>query len=436
MSSAPQLASKQPTGVRWLIFGLACLTSWFLYIHRYAWGVIKPDVAKEFGFSDKQLGVLDSCFSFSYAAGQVPGGWLGDTFGPALVLPIMVAAWSVVLGLMCVVSGYYSIMGVRLGFGATQAGCYPNLGKVSKSWFPSSIRTTLQGFVASFSGRMGGAAAPLLLSTVLMGSFGLTWRQLLLVLMAAGIVYAIVLRLFLRNNPTEHPWSNEAEAILLEEDETPDGKQQIETRFTSDRLAWFSFSGLVLHMFTSAFADMIYVNWIPTFLEREHGLTKAAMGVFASLPLFGGAIGGVVGGVLNDRLRPRLGLKWARRLVGMTGKLVAGGLVIFSLTFDNGRQMMVVIMFAKFFTDWSQPTVWGAVTDLAGRDTGRVFGMVNMAGSIAGILAGVVLGAVIQDHGWGALFGLIAVIYLVSGLSWTIINTERPLIVEVDSKEQ
>jgi hypothetical protein len=32
----------RPTRVRWIIFALACAASWLLYLHRYAWGVMKP----------------------------------------------------------------------------------------------------------------------------------------------------------------------------------------------------------------------------------------------------------------------------------------------------------------------------------------------------------------------------------------------------------
>ena len=35
-------SNQRPTQVRWLIFGLACAVSWLLYLHRYAWGAIKP----------------------------------------------------------------------------------------------------------------------------------------------------------------------------------------------------------------------------------------------------------------------------------------------------------------------------------------------------------------------------------------------------------
>ena len=46
---------QQPTRVRWLIFVLACGTSWFLYLHRYTWNFIRPELEKEFGLTNTQL---------------------------------------------------------------------------------------------------------------------------------------------------------------------------------------------------------------------------------------------------------------------------------------------------------------------------------------------------------------------------------------------
>ena len=114
------------------------MTSWFLYLHRYSWGVIKPDIKTEFGLTDIQLGWLDSVFNIAYALCQVPTGLLGDVLGPAIVLPVIIATWSGLAAAPAVGTGFWSFAGLRTVFGVAQAGCYPNLGKVTHSWFPPS----------------------------------------------------------------------------------------------------------------------------------------------------------------------------------------------------------------------------------------------------------------------------------------------------------
>ena len=383
----------QPTRVRWLVFGLSCGTSWMLYLHRYSWGLIKADVKAEYGLSDVQLGWIDSAFMGSYALFQIPTGALGDVLGPALVLPVIILAWSGMLAGVTIARGFWPLAGVMGLFGVTQAGAYPNLNKVTRSWFPLSVRTTAQGFVASLAGRSGGACASLIVSTLLLGWIGLEWRSALAVIAVAGVMYAVVFRLLFRNNPAEHPWANEAEQRLIEEDE-PDAPPSQKMTLTRQVRALASFGVLLVQQFGSAFADVLYVFWIPLFLAEAKGLTKVELGIFASLPLWGGALGGMVGGVLNDALVRRAGRRVARRVVGLTGKCVAAVLIVVSIGVEDGRWAMVVVAVAKFFTDWSQPTVWGTVTDIGGRVAGSVFGAVNMSGSIGAFAAGPILGAI------------------------------------------
>ena len=57
-------------------------------------------------------------------------------------------------------------------FGAAQAGGYPSLSKVTRSWFPLRTRTTMQGLIASFFGRSGGAMSSIIMGTLLMGHHG------------------------------------------------------------------------------------------------------------------------------------------------------------------------------------------------------------------------------------------------------------------------
>jgi len=216
--------SSRPTKTRWLIFGLACFASFINYVHRYSWGVVKPYLQEDYGISDYDIGWLDSAFSLTYAFGQFPGGLAGDIFGPRAVIPIAAVLWSMVVAAPGLVSGFWNLYIVRLIFGATQAPAYPNLGKVTKSWFPLSVRTTVQGMVASFSGRAGGACASVIIATVLMGYFEMSWQGALWVVASSGIVFAAVFWLVFRNRPAEHPWSNQAECKLIEIGEPPEPK--------------------------------------------------------------------------------------------------------------------------------------------------------------------------------------------------------------------
>jgi sugar phosphate permease len=428
-AAAPGL--DRPTHVRWLIFTLACAVSWLLYLHRYSWGVIRLDLKEETPqLTDGELGWLDGLFSATYALGQVPGGLAGDLIGPRAVLSVLILSWSGCVGWLGWARGFWSLGAIRAVFGLAQAGAYPNLSKVTRSWFPLETRTTVQGIVASLSGRAGGACASLLVATVLMGMLHLTWREALVVLGGTGMFFGLGFVLLFRNSPREHPWSNEAEQRLVVGDAKPSASVRQE-RFRLTGTSSVTLGALLVYSFASTFADTLYVNWIPQFLRESKGQSLSLMGIYAGLPLWGGALGGAVGGVLNDVfIRATGSRRWGRSGVAFTGKLLAAFLLAASVSESDGRWVMVMLMVCKFFGDWSLTTQWGTITDISGRASGTIFGLVNTAGAIAAFVAGPAMGYVKQVFGWNWLFYGVAAVYLLAAACWLLIDCTRRLLIE------
>ena len=419
---------EKPTRVRWIMFALACAISWLLYLHRYSWGVIKPAFrAENPELTDVEIGWLDSAFLGAYAIGQVPGGLVGDLCGPRGVLAGMILLWSVATAGVAWTTGFWRLGAVRAAFGLAQAGGYPVISKMTRIWFPLTVRTSLQGIVTSM-GRVGGACSSLIIATLLIDYVGLSWQNALLVIMAPGLALAIVCWLLLRNSPREHPLVNPAEQALIEGPPLPASSGPREPLVFS-RSAGFSLGMLLLYAFASTFQDQLYVLWIPTFLVEARGLDNRDMGLFTPLPLIGGAIGGILGGFLNDWLIRAWGnRRWARSLVGLTGKMIAALLVVVSFQMSDGRVAMVVLFFARFFGDWSLPTQWGAVTDMGGRATATMFGLVNTVGAIGGFAAGPCLGYLKQYFGWEGLFYGVAAMCVVAALTWLFIDCTKRLV--------
>ena len=423
----------QPTNVRWLIFGLACFTSFLTYVHRYSWGVARPYVKQEYGITDQEMGWLDAAFNLTYAVGQFPGGWAGDLLGPRFVIPIAAILWSLVLVGPALTNRFWGLLTIRLGFGATQAPCYPSLGKITKSWFPLRVRTSVQGAVASFAGRAGGATAPFLIGTVLIAGVGLTWQTSLYVLAGVGLLYGIGFWFAFRNGPEQHPWTNSEEVRLINDGEATVAAgpvRMVWNRSTTTNLGIFMAAS-----FCSTFADNLFVFYMPQFLIEEKHFSDAQMGVFSGLPIWGGAFGGLCGGVLNDTLIRRMGnRRLARSLVAAAGKTIAAFLIAASLLFEDGRVIMFVLFFCKFFSDMSQPTWWGTVTDIGGPAAGRVFGMVNMVGSLGATTAGPVMGMVLGKFGWTSLFMFVGGMYVLTAVCWSFVNCTKRLAVNDPKK--
>jgi predicted MFS family arabinose efflux permease len=173
---------------------------------------------------------------------------------------------------------------------------------------------------------------------------------------------------------------------------------------------------------------MLYVFWIPLFLSQEKCLDQGTLGLFAPLPLIGGAIGGIVGGMLNDVLIRRTGeRRWVRTGVGFVGKGLAAILVLVSLGVTDGRLAMVVLLAVKFFGDWSLPTQWGTVTDIGGKSAATIFAFVNSVGAVGGFLAGPLMGLALRHYGWEGLFVGVACVYLFAAACWLFIDCTQQL---------
>jgi MFS family permease len=342
--------------------------------------------------------------------------------------------------------GFLGLAVARLALGATQAGCYPALSKVSKNWFPLGVRTTAQGWIATFCGRAGGAASFFLFGTVLLGLLGLPWRWAVGVFALAGIGCGVLFLLLFRNTPREHPWANRAEADLIT------AEDPLAAQATHSRLRWSALLGsrtvwfLFARSFIGNMADTFFVYWVPSFLRGgKHLLSPAAAGGLAALPLLGGAVGGVASGSLQSRLVRRVGRRWARGAVGMTGKTLAALLILLPLVLDGPVLVGVVFVAVKFFADWEQPAEWGTITDVAGRNAATVFASVNTAESVGGFVAGPLIGLVLKalsvdgvptPAAWNAAFVLIAVEYVLCACCWLFIDCGKPIASSVVAVER
>ena len=392
----------RPTGVRWQVFAVGCLTSWFLYVHRYIFGVIKPDLRDAYNLTSEDLGFLDALFSVFYGAVQLPAGILVDIIGAHLFLTTSIAIWSV--GLCLHAAAPYSSMLYlgRILLGTGQCAVFAALGWLTRRWYPAPIRTTVQGWMGVFFARFGGAVANILVATVLIGVLGLGWQFAVVLLASAGIVLAFAFFIVVRDTPEKHPRVNSAELALIGIGNTAKGPQesigfkQLITK--TSPAARRSILLIALAASFSTVADLIFSGWIPTFLKEGHQLDYKEMGIYSSLPLIGGAIGGVIGGILNDAALRRVSRKWARRIMGAFGKGMAAVVLGIALFFAHQPYLFCIMLgVVKIFADISLATRWGAVTDIGGRFTATMFSFVNAFAVGAGVIGSIAYGYMVPE---------------------------------------
>jgi len=443
-STRPMIDSPRPGNVRWQIFAVACATSCILYLHRFSFNFIKPSLEAEHGFSETELAWLYTAFSIGYGLGQIPSGVLGDLFGTRRFLGAVIATWSLLLACIGLTGSYPLLCCVFITFGLAQSGCYPSLARVTREWFPLRIRTTIQGFVATLSGRLGGFLSPIILGTLLIGFCGLGWKSALVVMGGGGVLLCIWFLVVFRSSPESHPRVNRAERELITAGEA------VPTGDDAPRLLPFRRvlrnRGALIFLGQQAFsagADSIYVLHMGDYFLNTLGVDVATAGILIGLPVLGGAIGGgLVGGPLCDWMITATGSRrWGRSTVGFLGKTFAGLLMLLAIGQDSALGAGICLFAVKFFNDWSQPTVWGTITDLGGRYCGTMFGTLNTAGMVGNLvflpLFGWILDAnrtvLIVDgvekavENYNPVFLAVAAMYMVSAVSWLFIDCTKSL---------
>src|SRR5713101_580697 len=136
LTSAPPIAEnrrstrmepqpQRPSRVRHLVLGLTVAAYMITYMDRVVISAAVPSIQKEFGFSLLTMGWILSSFRLAYALFQIPGGWLGDRFGPRRVFSAIVAWWSVFTSLTAGAWNATSMVVVRFLFGMGEAGAFP-----------------------------------------------------------------------------------------------------------------------------------------------------------------------------------------------------------------------------------------------------------------------------------------------------------------------
>ncbi len=426
MSTMPSdsSGSAAPTRVRYMVFVLGFGTSWMLYLHRYSFALIKPFLKEELDVSNTELGMMDTVFSMTYAGLQFPTGLLGDMAGVHWLLGGLILLWSIALAGHAWAPTKGLLYVFRALFGAGQAGVFSLVGRLTRCWFPASVRTTVQGWVGVFAGRFGGLAANILVLTVMIGIWGLKWQTALYILAAAGIVHGIVFLVAFRNSPRQHPGSNDLEVDLVEGEEGAAANEPLKFRDLlrqMDRRSIFNLAYINISSILSSVADQIYSLWIPLFLFEQYALKFKEMGIYSALPLLGGACGGMFGGFISDRLIRMTGnRRWVRSLVGCFGKAMAAAILAIAVLFcfDDPYVFCGMLFGVKFFADISLASRWGTVTDVGGKATATVFAFNNSVASFVAMFFPAVYGWVSETYDWQTVFWMACASYVGCSIAW------------------
>ena len=335
-------------------------------------------------------------FFFTYALFQIPMGSLADRYGTRRVLALSIAAWSLVTMATGFVMGFFALIGIRLLLGISESSAYPAAAGLVKNWAKPEERGLCSSIVA-FGGRVGGAIAPWLTTTITAALAGIVvvecfisptpaapgadgkpppnWRGVFVVYGACGLLVALVFWLIVRDRPTEPSSASES---------TPDdgGADEVEENAApvtvKRELTFVERLGLLArsrNMWLSGSAQFgVNLGWafivtlLPTYLNEVFRTPLKEVGPMQSTALTIGFLGMLCGGVFTDGLRRWLGARYGRSVP--IGASLTGCAVVFFIIPQLPTAWAVVYALGTmaFLVDLHNPAIWSFAQDVGGKN--------------------------------------------------------------------
>jgi len=413
-------AQPRRSSGRWYILLLISIMYLITYLDRVNISTAAPAISKEFGFDKIAMGAIFSAFVWSYAMFQVPGGWLGDRFGPRTVLTTIVSYWSVMTAATAAATSFFSFVGIRFLFGIGEAGAFPVATRAMQLWYPRRERGFVQGITHSAS-RAGAAIAPPIV-VLLMTSFG--WQSVFYVCGAVGFIWALWWAVSYRNLPEDHPLVNREELAHIRGLDAQGNVKSADIE-KSASVPWGTLLrspnmwAIMCAYFTYVYCLWIFLSWLPSYLIEARNFTLLKVGILASLPLWAGVVGDTIGGLATDWLLKVTGsTKFARRSVAIVGMLGCAACIVPAAFTEDAYVAVYCLTGAMFFLECTIGPSWSVPMDVGGKYSGTVSGMMNMAGNVGGALSPLVFGFLVQYGSWQAPFVVAASLLVIGSAVW------------------
>ncbi|MDR3565006.1 MAG: MFS transporter [Negativicutes bacterium] len=418
--------------IRWWILLLLCFMYLITFMDRVNISVVAPAVSKEFNFDKITMGFIFGAFSLAFALGQIPGGWMGDRFGPRKVLTTIVVYWSLMTIATAQAFSYLSFLVIRFFFGLGEAGAFPTATRAMQFWYPKSERGFIQGITHSFS-RFGAAVVPPIAVSI-MALWG--WRAVFYVFGGAGVLWAICFYFVYRNRPEDHAGVNEAELAYIREAAEQGGRLQAHSVTDRPAVPWktiFSTPNMwyiCASYFCWNYNIFFFMTWLPSYLVEYRHFSLATMGFLASLPLLAGMIGDTVGGMLTDLvLKKTKKLKLARRIIAAPSMLLSAIFMVPAAVTSDPYMAVYCLAGSMFFLECVIAVAWAIPMDVGGQYTGTVSGVMTMAGNLAGVVSPIAFGFLVQGGSWIAPFYLQALMLTIGAFIWAfLLNPEKSVV--------
>lgn len=418
-----------PSRTRWAILGLLFLISVITYIDRVNISVAAKDMMPAIGLTPIEMGNIFSAFVLGYALFQIPGGWLGDRFGPRLVLTVAVIWWSIFTVLTAwapslptatVFGTIGSFMLIRFLIGMGEAAALPNFARTIANWFGPHERGFGMGLSIGGIG-IGSAITPPLTAWLMLTY---NWQTPFYVTGIAGILIGTIWYVLATDHPEQHPHVNQAELKIIKQianDDAPKCRQKSPIpwcAFALNRSVW-----LITMSYTClGYVAYVYLSWFYLYLVnvRDFDVLKGAF--FAAGPFIAIAILCPLGGWVSDRCCQVWGITIGRSIVGCFGMASAAAFIATGIQISQSYTAILFLSLGAGCLYFSVGSFWASTIDLSKNHSGTLSGIMNTGGNLGGTLSPTLTPWLAEKFGWTVSLHVAAAIAFLGAMLWIFVK--------------
>jgi sugar phosphate permease len=382
----------------WKVLPLLLIVGIINYLDRTNLSIAAPEMMKELGLTNTDIGLMGAVFSWTYGLCQLPSGWLVDRFGVKKCLTGAVVWWSMATALTGLCSKMPAFLTARFLLGVGEAPCMPTSAKITAIWVPKKERDFATGIWDSGS-KFGPALTPPLLVTIMLLS---GWRELFYITGLLGLIFVVFFWL-IYNNPKDDKTLSKSELDYIKA-----GGSGEELRLHQTKISWGSLFkyrsvwGMVLGYFCTIWIWNIFLVFLPLYLLKTQGISMVQLGIYASIPWVGGIVGEILGGWYTKKLLEKgtYSPMVTKRAVISVNAIITG-IAVCAIPFVNGIvPTLAVLTVALFCIASMQGRAWALSGDVAPPSMVASVGSIqNFGGYFGGAFSPMVAGMIVDATG-------------------------------------
>jgi MFS family permease len=339
------------TRYRRIALGLLVCVYVFNFLDRQIFAILQEAIKTDLHLSDSAIGFLGGfAFAIFYTALGIPIARLADRHSRSRIIAISLALWSLMTALCGTARGFVTLALVRIGVGIGEAGCSPPAHSLIADYFGPRERSTALA-IYSLGIPVGAALGNLIGGYV---NVFLGWREAFYMVGLPGILFAILIAIFLKEP-----------ARGLSESRT-ESKVSLPPLGEVARVLWRqrTFRHLCAAFSLTSFVLYGSLQWIPAYFIRTYSLDTAKVGAVIALSsgLFGG-LSTFAGGFIGDRLA-RYDVRWLCWM-SATGLVINAPLMTLMLFQPDFSSAAYFLYAAMLFNSFHLGPVFGLVQTLA-----------------------------------------------------------------------